>query len=375
MKRQKQEEEIVETEIVVTTTTTEEEEDKQEGNLKKIKLTNEKVEENVEEQTKNKILSVFETLDICTSFTTLTEFENTFTDIATFLFNQTELTIVKNNELHTYRLAELEFYCTVPKIHPDPFSHCHPIQENKGEWYFHQSLAKINDNNYKGGNYKGLDISIGGGKVYRAGILIRSLIRLKDNELIDGPSKCVDELIGHFNCKNIHDFVKKYYKGKKHFNALQTENNVMYLNALEKPYSQTLKKGDPYEGKIIQSGRVGLTLKQNENIKDRIKYIFKPYRYCLCGDKIKKGKHLMSIVLYKQLKEKMDDENKIIKEVEKRLATSGLTKYFKSYREKEEEDAFSDEESINEDKVQAYRKKDFNTTDIYELGGILSKIY
>ncbi|KAF0974495.1 hypothetical protein FDP41_006527 [Naegleria fowleri] len=301
----------------------------------------------------NPIHTKLKELDSCVNFKTIKEFEDTFTSITDYLFNHVEL-IVKDK---TFRLAEVEYYYTCPPVHNDPFSHCHELQATKGEWYFHQSLAKTNDNNYKGGSYQGLDITIGCGK-FKGGVLIRSL--LDGEKLIEGPSLCVDAIINTYDCKTIHEFVTKHFPKQKHFAALDTKS-AFYL----KP------KATPTSDKFVRSGRVGLTLKQKTNEKERVQYIFKPYRYCLKPEKMKKGKHLMAIVLYKELLEK--GETDVVKKVEKMIGTSGLGKYFTIFEGKKDS-AFGSVSDIDPGKLTDYTK-DLNTQQTYELAGILTNVF
>ncbi|EFC40849.1 predicted protein [Naegleria gruberi] len=303
----------------------------------------------------NAIITKLKELDSCKSFKTIKEFEDTFVSISDYLFNNTEL-VVKDK---TYRLAELEYYFTCPPVHNDPFSHCHDLQATRGEWYFHQSLAKTNDNNYKGGSYKGLDISIGSAG-FKGGILIRSLLKSDNKTLVEGPSKCVDEIIGAYDCDNIQEFVTKCFKGQKHFQALST-SSAFYLKPIDTPYSDTM----------VKSARVGLTLKQKTQQKERVEYIFKPYRHCLKAKDIKKGKHLMTIILYRDLMKA--GESGVVKKVETATGSSGLSKYFDTYEE-QTDSAFADVDSIDISKLGDY-SKDFTTKQIYELGGILRNIF
>jgi hypothetical protein len=58
-----------------------------------------------------------------------------------------------------HRFVEIEFYYT-DAIHADPFTHKDPLQKTNGQWYFHKIGAQ-----YKGGTYKGLDVTCGSPKV------------------------------------------------------------------------------------------------------------------------------------------------------------------------------------------------------------------
>ncbi|KAG2374403.1 hypothetical protein C9374_010973 [Naegleria lovaniensis] len=303
----------------------------------------------------NPIFEKLKEMDSSINFKTKKDFEEAFASIAHYLLNHVEL-VAKGK---TFRLAELEFYYTCAPVHNDPFNHCHALQTTKGEWYFHQSPSKLNNDNYRGGNYKGLDLSIGCAK-FKGGILIRSLIRCSDNKFIEGPSLCVDEILSLYSCNTIHEFVMKHFPNQKHFNALD-EKSTVHLRVCATPKSDS----------FIRSARVGLTLKQQRSKKERIEFIFRPYRFCLRPEKVKKGKHLMAIVLYKELWTK--GEKDIIKKVEKLIGTSGLAKYFEVFEEKKAI-AFESVSKIDAKTVKNY-DKDLTTQQIYELGGILRHIF
>jgi len=59
------------------------------------------------------------------------------------------------NSIYRFRLVEIEFYLKGGK-HNDIFTHCNKDQLSCGEWYFHKQKE-----GYKGGSYKGLDITFG----------------------------------------------------------------------------------------------------------------------------------------------------------------------------------------------------------------------
>ena len=71
---------------------------------------------------------------------------------------------------HEYRILEIEFYQFIEKLHPDTFTHCDDMQRECGKWYFHRS-----GKSFRGGTYKGLDISFGRGKQGYGGVLLRSI--------------------------------------------------------------------------------------------------------------------------------------------------------------------------------------------------------
>ena len=76
-----------------------------------------------------------------------------------------------NGKLHT--ILEVELYIT-SESHPDPFTHCNEVQKVCGMWYFHRSGTGGGKTGYRGGSFKGLDISIGG-EGRTGGVLIRTI--------------------------------------------------------------------------------------------------------------------------------------------------------------------------------------------------------
>lgn len=86
---------------------------------------------------------------------------------------------------HTFRVVECETYYHAAD-HPDPYVHSHDVQKNLGRWYVHRV-----GRGYRGGNYKGIDVTFGDGDS-RGGLLIRAM---DGPTKVRGPSKCVDALL------------------------------------------------------------------------------------------------------------------------------------------------------------------------------------
>jgi 3-methyladenine DNA glycosylase Mpg len=156
-----------------------------------------------------------------------------------------------NNE--EWKIREIEFYYHSNK-HPDTFTHCDKEQINSGLWYFH----KQNGKSYKGGSFKGLDISCGNDESSYGGILIRSIS--KDDEFIEGPCKVVDKILEICNVSSISELVPKL-------------KEVFEISPLYLSQKKTERKKE--EQRIYTSPRVGLSLKKNKNLL----YIMKPYRF------------------------------------------------------------------------------------------------
>lgn len=67
-------------------------------------------------------------------FKTRQEFEDFYQNtMAPFLLNQVEL--IAGGERMVIKEIEFYFTCTT---HPDPFTHCQPLQEQSLIWYFHR---------------------------------------------------------------------------------------------------------------------------------------------------------------------------------------------------------------------------------------------
>lgn len=95
--------------------------------------------------------------------------------------------------------VEAELYLHGPG-HLDPTVHQHPEQGEPGRFYLHRV-----GRGFKGGSYKGLDLSWGGDGAF-GGALIRGL-RDEDGGIVSGPSLCVDALLaacGMPDCASLH---------------------------------------------------------------------------------------------------------------------------------------------------------------------------
>lgn len=159
------------------------------------------------------------------------------------------------NGTHNY-ICEIEMYWYDEKYHPDLYAHRHGDQNIYGGLYFHK-LGK----SYRGGNYKGLDLTLGTNNTYY-GILIRSIINEK-GELITGPSKVVDYILKMYNVSSIHELVGD--------NLLSFMNNWRNLILINRSKGNT----QIYTGK-----RIGLSDKHLE-------WRDKNYRFSTLNNKIK----------------------------------------------------------------------------------------
>ncbi|KAG0074014.1 hypothetical protein BGZ93_001828 [Podila epicladia] len=208
---------------------------------------------------------------------TAAEFHGHFDKIATYLMNSVAMVV---NDKHYYRLVEIEFYLNGGK-HPDVFTHSDKDQKTCGEWYFH----KMNGS-YKGGSYKGLDITFGRHGTCFGGILIRGIQLSNDPtaKIIEGPCLVVDQVLKHTNSKMIINLVDNASFSKSIF----SETSLLRIVPTKQKIIRLL----------IKSPRVGLTLKKTG--KERVDYLMREYRYLNIPEQHSKGKPYIILALHRQ---------------------------------------------------------------------------
>lgn len=176
----------------------------------------------------------------------------------------------------THRLVEVEVYDYSPG-HPDPFAHRHPVQLTPGAWYFHRV-----GRGYRGGSYKGVDLSFGGGESY-SGVLFRGLER-PDGSRVDGPSKLVDCLLAATGFATVGE-LDRAVAGRP---AWDRTSPVALTDA-------------PADGRpILATARVGLSVKTHTTATADVAldYLFRPYRYLTDPRRTRTGKpHLVAALL------------------------------------------------------------------------------
>lgn len=179
-----------------------------------------------------------------------------FNQIANYILNRCVL--VCNG--HILRICELEFYLKC-ESHNDPYVHDSPEQRTYGSWYFH----KHHTGTYKGGTFKGLDITFGSSAMAFS-ILIRSIYCPGDS-IVEGPCKTVNKLLQLLEVKSIIDFTQ----GK----LLSINHNKLKLVEASIPASDAIVKGP----------RIGLS---NKNVE----YQNKEYRFAISRSVKKNAKSL-----------------------------------------------------------------------------------
>ncbi len=199
-----------------------------------------------------------------------------FEQIAEKLLCGTELIIAGSS----FSIAEIEFY-VYDESHPDIFTHCNKHQRPHLRWYFHR--ASDGEHSYKGGTFKGLDITCGHGQTY-GGILIRSIIDNSNKTVIDGPCKVVNKILDLTGSTDIKNLVIDKMK-----------NNVSIFSEI-----LHLKTKEVSSHHIFRSPRIGLTLKKSDHLELRKQYIAKLYRFTTHPSKISKGKKMTYLVSVNQ---------------------------------------------------------------------------
>jgi hypothetical protein len=182
------------------------------------------------------------------------------------------------------RIIEIELY-----MDPDPYNHRDPDQLTYNCWYFHRQ----NGGNYKSGTYKGVDVTFGNSTTHN-GILIRSILNLSNNDIIEGPCKVVNFILEQTLCSSINELVSKSSNQPPSISdtsfPLHLINQITNTNNI-----------------IYSSPRVGLTLNKCDNGNDlKYSYIFKPLRFTCFPNKINKYKSLM---ILEYLKSNIIDTN------------------------------------------------------------------
>jgi hypothetical protein len=232
-------------------------------------------------------------------------YEPIFTDIANNLFNKS-LFMINNS---SYRITEIEFYLHYDS-HKDIYTHRHIDQSVPCKFYFHKQGKT---NTYKGGTYKGLDITFGlknnnTNSVVYGGILIRAIQNIVDKTEIIGPCKVVDKILELNGVSTIESMVQKIE------NLSATKKSSLYLIVDEKNQLE--------EKTITVSPRVGLSFGYPN-------YVLRNYRYLINAKTNDKYKSAVVINLYKDVK--YNGDVKKISEITN-VSVTQINKYITQYK-------------------------------------------
>ena len=151
------------------------------------------------------------------------------------------------------------------------------MQQTCGRWYFHRE-----EGSYRGGSFKGLDITFGADPAAFGGILIRTLRAAGDGAVTNGSSLCVDRLLastGHARVAAL--------DGEIGDRGVGDPSSPLHLRPVASPPAALWK-----------TPRVGLTLKRAYQHAEMKRYIGSPYRYLTDGKAVKKGRaqHIVALL-------------------------------------------------------------------------------
>ena len=174
-----------------------------------------------------------------------------------------------------HRFTEVEAYYH-GRGHLDLFAHRDPVQKGTGVWYFHRTAGVL-----RGGSFKGVDLAFGGPEAF-AGMLVRGLAVEPAGKLVDGPSLCVDHLIGCTGAGSV-SALDRAVAGKPAWDA----ENPLRLQWLPEEESREL----------LRTARVGLSLKRLKKADEPTRFLLRPYRFLTEPRRISKGKLHMALAL------------------------------------------------------------------------------
>jgi len=202
-----------------------------------------------------------------------TSFVLWFEQLAAFLLKSCRLVVAGQ----PHRLVEIEFYYHGPG-HYDPFTHCDAMQARFGHWYFHRTGGQ-----YRGGSFKGLDLTIGDGPAH-GGVLLRGL-ETPDGQRVEGPSLLVDHLL-----KLTREAKVAALDATLAARPVWDQNSVLHLGPLPAPEARP----------IYRSARVGLSLRTATIDSERPLFVLQPYRFLTEPKRTSKGKLLLALALHAQ---------------------------------------------------------------------------
>lgn len=200
--------------------------------------------------------------------------------VADYLLNNTYLELIiplKIGERKFFKPIEIEMYL-YSDDHLDEYVHQHPRQLSHSKWYFHRG----NENSYKNGTYKGLDLTFGKSdgeeKVY-GGCLFRTIVDISSGKVIEGPSNTVTRLMMEYGSDSIKEFAEECEKRDVF------SNNVLKLVKRKKSEGCT----------IYTSRRVGLSDKYPLYRELQLRYISEPRLIKKNRGDIREGMKMMGV--------------------------------------------------------------------------------
>lgn len=180
------------------------------------------------------------------------------------------------------RPTEIEFYY-YGGHHRDEFAHRDSTQERLAYWYFHRTGTS-----YRGGTYKGLDLTIGREGHARGGVLLRAAAPLVPDapraSRIEGPSRLVDELLRLTQSPTIADLAARFDLA-----ADPAPGSPLHLRLEPQPRPLA----------VLASARVGLFLKRGD-LDAKARYLARPYRFLVEPALVRKGRLQLVLGLHRE---------------------------------------------------------------------------
>ena len=189
-----------------------------------------------------------------------TTWESAFASAAERVLHGLELIIFGKR----FRLVEVEFYLT-SDAHPDPFTHLHEVQRAFGQWYLHRQGS-----GYRGGSFKGLDLTFGDGQAF-GGMLLRS-IEADSGEFICGPSLIVAAIL----------------RQSPYNSVAELDRRLDGVGAWTEQALIQLRETDAPTGDVYRSARVGLGGGRGSGSRDL--FADRSYRFLSEPRLVKKGR-------------------------------------------------------------------------------------
>ena len=159
------------------------------------------------------------------------------------------------------RPTEVEVYVRADS-HPDPYPHAQDLTRTAARWYFHRT-----GQSYRGGTYKGLDLTCGGGSWHGA-LLLRAMTD-DAGEAVAGPCRLVNRLLELTGFSSV----------------AELDGEIAGRSAFD-PTSPLHVVEVPAEARVIErTKRVGLTMKRATPGSRHADYIAKPYRFVVAKER------------------------------------------------------------------------------------------
>ena len=178
-----------------------------------------------------------------------------------------------------HRLLEVEAYLNAPAWdHADPFTHGDEMQLTTRRWYFHRDGAS-----YRGGTYKGVDITFGDAAGAYGGWLVRSL-EAPDGRVVNGSCLCVESMLEACSAASVAELDERI--------AGRTVDDA------SSPLHLAPHAGSAEPRPLFATARVGLTLKRVATSPQMPEWIGRRYRFLTRPDKLPKGRAQLVVALH-----------------------------------------------------------------------------